>query len=56
MLGAFFGPVAVIAAIRAEGYEIVREPEPLESLNIASLAFAKDPDRYLVELIQKPPK
>lgn len=47
---------AIIEVIRAEGFDIVKEPEPLEKLNIAALAFAKDPDGYLVELIQKPPK
>ena len=47
---------AIIEAVRSEGLEIVREPEPLAALNIAALAFAKDPDGYLIELIQKPPK
>lgn len=47
---------AIIEVIRAEGFDIVKEPEPLAKLNIAALAFAKDPDGYLVELIQKPPK
>jgi len=47
---------AIIDAVRKEGLEIVREPAPIETLNNSILAFAKDPDGYLVELIQKPPK
>ena len=53
--GAFFCLAAVIEVLRAAVYEIVREPEPREKLNIAALAFAKDPDGYLVKLIQKSP-
>ncbi len=46
----------VIDAIREEGLTIVQEPAVSETLGGALLAFAKDPDGYLVELIQKPPK
>jgi lactoylglutathione lyase len=47
---------AIIEAVRAEGLEIVKEPTTYPSMNNAIIAFAKDPDGYLVELIQKPPK
>lgn len=43
-------PQAVIDAVRTEGLEIVREPAPFGE---ALIAFAKDPDGYLVELIQR---
>ncbi|MDO9223245.1 MAG: VOC family protein [Caulobacter sp.] len=47
-------PVAAADAIRAEGLEIVREPTPIPSLGGAVVGFAKDPDGYLVELLQRP--
>ena len=46
-------PVAAADAIRAEGLEIVREPTPIPSLGGAVVGFAKDPDGYLVELLQR---
>ena len=46
-------PVAAADAIRAEGLEIVREPTPIPSLGEAVVGFAKDPDGYLVELLQR---
>lgn len=45
-------PTAVAAAIRADGLEIVREPEPVPELANAVVGFAKDPDGYLIELLQ----
>lgn len=47
-------PKAAADAIRADGLEIVREPTPIASLGGAVVGFAKDPDGYLVELLQRP--
>ncbi len=47
-------PKAAAEAIRADGLEIVREPTPIASLGGAEVGFAKDPDGYLVELLQRP--
>ena len=49
-------PRAAADAIRADGLEIVREPTPIASLGGAVVGFAKDPDGYLVELLQRPSK
>jgi lactoylglutathione lyase len=49
-------PRAAAEAIRADGLEIVREPTPIASLGGAVVGFAKDPDGYLVELLQRPSK
>jgi lactoylglutathione lyase len=46
-------PVAVADAIRAEGLEIVREPTPVKEMGDAVVGFAKDPDGYTLELLQK---
>ncbi len=46
-------PRAAADAIRAEGLEIVREPRPVPGLGDAVVGFAKDPDGYLVELLQR---
>lgn len=47
-------PVAVTNRIRAEGLEIVREPTPVPTLNNAIVGLAKDPDGYVIELLQAP--
>ncbi|MBV9540020.1 MAG: hypothetical protein JO167_02030, partial [Alphaproteobacteria bacterium] len=47
-------PKAVVARIKAKGCEITREPEPLPSFNNAVVGLAKDPDGYVVELLQSP--
>lgn len=47
-------PVGLIEAIRADGLEITREPAPVESMGGAVIGLAKDPDGYVVELIQAP--
>ncbi len=47
-------PTAVAAAIREDGCEIVREPAPVPSFGDAVVGFAKDPDGYLLELLQAP--
>lgn len=49
-------PTAAADAIRADGLEIVREPTPIASLGGAVVGFARDPDGYLVELLQRPAK
>jgi len=40
--------------IRADGLEITREPAPIESLGCAVVGLAKDPDGYVIELIEAP--
>ena len=47
---------AAVEAIRAEGLEIVREAATSPGMGGALIAFGKDPDGYLVELIQRPAK
>ena len=47
-------PVGLIEAIRADGLEITREATPIESMNGAVIGLAKDPDGYVIELIQAP--
>jgi lactoylglutathione lyase len=49
-------PTATAAAIREAGFEIVREPAPVPGLGDAVVGFARDPDGYLIELLQKPAK
>jgi lactoylglutathione lyase len=49
-------PRAAADAIRADGLEIVREPTPIASPGGAVVGFARDPDGYLVELLQRPLK
>lgn len=45
---------ATVERIRALGGPITREPTPAPGLGNALVAFGKDPDGYLVELIQRP--
>jgi lactoylglutathione lyase len=47
-------PKAVATRIRALGCEVTREPAPIETLNGATVGLAKDPDGYVVELLQSP--
>jgi lactoylglutathione lyase len=47
-------PVGLIERIRAEGLEITNEPRPFESMGGAVIGLAKDPDGYVIELIQAP--
>ncbi|HEX5377175.1 MAG TPA: VOC family protein [Phenylobacterium sp.] len=47
-------PKAVAQAIRADGLEITREPAPIETLGGAMVGLAKDPDGYVIELLQAP--
>lgn len=46
-------PVAAADAIRAEGLEITREPTPIPELGDAVVGLAKDPDGYVIELLQR---
>jgi lactoylglutathione lyase len=48
-------PQAISDRIKAEGLEIVREPAPMANMGGALLGLAKDPDGYIIELIQRPP-
>jgi lactoylglutathione lyase len=47
-------PKAVSERIKADGLEIVREPTPIETLGGAIVGLAKDPDGYIIELLQAP--
>jgi lactoylglutathione lyase len=47
-------PKAVAERIRAFGCEVTREPAPIDTLNGAVVGLAKDPDGYVVELLQSP--
>ena len=47
-------PKGLANRIRGAGLEITREPEPIESLGGAVVCLAKDPDGYVIELIQNP--
>ncbi len=49
-------PKALVQRIRDEGLEIVREPVPVPALGNAVVGFAKDPDGYLIEILQATPK
>jgi lactoylglutathione lyase len=46
-------PQAAADAIRAEGLEITREPTPIPELGNAVVGLAKDPDGYVIELLQR---
>ncbi len=43
---------AAAARIRAEGCEMTREPAPVPSFGDALVGLGKDPDGYVIELIQ----
>jgi lactoylglutathione lyase len=47
-------PKAIAARVREAGGEITREPEPLPSFNNTVIGLCKDPDGYVVELIEAP--
>ena len=44
-------PTALAEKIRANGFEIVRDPIPSEAVGGAIVGFAKDPDGYLIEIL-----
>ena len=54
----FYVPDAksTLETIRDANHVVVREAAEYPSLGGMIIGFAKDPDGYLVELIQKPPK
>jgi lactoylglutathione lyase len=47
-------PKAVAQRVREVGCEVTREPEPLPSFGNTVVGLAKDPDGYVVELLQAP--
>lgn len=47
-------PVAVAGRIRDAGGRITLEPAPIASLGGAVVGLAKDPDGYVIELLQAP--
>ena len=47
-------PKAVAARVRAFGCEVTREPAPIPALGDAVVGLCKDPDGYVVELLQAP--
>lgn len=47
-------PKEVTERIRAEGLEITREPTPIDTLGGAIVGLARDPDGYVIELLQAP--
>ena len=47
-------PTPFADRIRVAGLEVTREPAPIESLGGAVVCLAKDPDGYVIELIQSP--
>ncbi len=49
-------PAALAAKVRADGLEVTHEPTPNAGLGGAVICLAKDPDGYVIELIQRPAK
>jgi lactoylglutathione lyase len=47
-------PAAIAAKVKAAGLEVTHEPAPNASLGGAVICLAKDPDGYVIELIQRP--
>jgi lactoylglutathione lyase len=47
-------PAALAGKIRAAGLEVTHEPTPNANLGGAVICLAKDPDGYVIELIQRP--
>lgn len=46
-------PAGVIERIRALGGEILREATPIELLDGLAVGLAKDPDNYVVEVVER---
>ena len=47
-------PVGLAGKIKADGLEVTHEPTPNAGLGGAVICLAKDPDGYVIELIQRP--
>jgi len=47
-------PAAIAAKVKSAGLEVTHEPAPNASLGGAVICLAKDPDGYVIELIQRP--
>ncbi|HEY1447665.1 MAG TPA: VOC family protein [Caulobacteraceae bacterium] len=47
-------PAGLIEAIRADGLPITQEPVPVAGMGGAVIGLAKDPDGYVIELIEAP--
>ena len=47
-------PGAIAGKVKAAGLEVTREPAANASLGGALICLAKDPDGYVIELIQRP--
>jgi lactoylglutathione lyase len=47
-------PAGLAAKIKADGLEVTHEPTPNAGLGGAVICLAKDPDGYVIELIQRP--
>jgi catechol 2,3-dioxygenase-like lactoylglutathione lyase family enzyme len=45
---------ALIEKIRARGLQIIAEPAPQAAFNNTVIAFARDPDGYILEIIEQP--
>jgi lactoylglutathione lyase len=45
-------PKVLADAIRAEGLDITREPEAVPELGNVVVGFAKDPDGYVIEILE----
>jgi lactoylglutathione lyase len=47
-------PVGLAGKIKADGLEVTHEPTPNAGMGGAVICLAKDPDGYVIELIQRP--
>jgi catechol 2,3-dioxygenase-like lactoylglutathione lyase family enzyme len=47
-------PAGLAAKIKADGLEVTHEPTPNAGMGGAVICLAKDPDGYVIELIQRP--
>jgi lactoylglutathione lyase len=47
-------PKSVAARVREAGYEVTRDPAPVPSFGNAIVGLAKDPDGYVIELLEAP--
>ena len=48
-------PAAIAAKVKAAGLEVTHEPTPNPGMGGAVICLAKDPDGYVIELIQRVP-